>query len=200
MSIAFRMPDVTACVPALSRFSLPVHARVRSATQFVGLKARVGRFAERVTPGPPKVTMSKTDTIEKKYTYVGRILHRRPPRRNLSRVALDKRRVNGIGERKLGQVLGDVLLHLVLLEAGGLAEGLGGDDGGHSGLIRDGREVLVGDDADLGDELAVLFGQVMASRDPSFCKVSARTPVSADMIHSSTRCILHQAGGWAGTW
>jgi hypothetical protein len=37
-------------------------------------------------------------------------------------VALDERSVDGVGERKLGEVLGDVLLHLVLLEAGGLAE------------------------------------------------------------------------------
>jgi hypothetical protein len=65
-------------------------------------------------------------------------------------VALDEGSVDGVGERKLGEVLGDVLLHLVLLEAGGLAEGLGGDDGGGVGLVREGGDVGVGDDADLG--------------------------------------------------
>jgi hypothetical protein len=83
-------------------------------------------------------------------THVRRVLHGRSTGRDLGGVALDERSVDGVGERKLGEVLGDVLLHLVLLEAGGLAESLGGDDGGGVGLVREGGNVGVGDDADLG--------------------------------------------------
>lgn len=63
-------------------------------------------------------------------------------------MTLDKSSVNGVGKSKLGKVLGDILLHLVLLETSGLLESLGRDDGGGTGFVRDGGEVLVGDDLD----------------------------------------------------
>lgn len=55
--------------------------------------------------------------------------------------------VDGVGEAKLGEVLRNVLLHLVLVESGRVGEVLGGRDDGGSGLVRDGREVVVGDDS-----------------------------------------------------
>jgi hypothetical protein len=64
-------------------------------------------------------------------------------------VALDQSSVDSVGKTELGEVKGDVLLHLVLVEAGRLGEGFGRNDGGDSGLVRDGREVVVRDDSDL---------------------------------------------------
>jgi hypothetical protein len=52
-------------------------------------------------------------------------------------VTLNKGGVDGVGKGKLGEILGDVLLHLVLLETGGLLECLGRDDGGGLGFVRD---------------------------------------------------------------
>lgn len=85
---------------------------------------------------------------EKKRTHVGSVLHGSPPSANLRSVTLDKSSVNGVGKSKLGKVFGDILLHLVLLETSGLLESLGRDDGGGTGFVRDGGEVLVGDDLD----------------------------------------------------
>lgn len=83
-------------------------------------------------------------------THVRSILHSRPPSGNLSSVTLNQRSVDGVGKGKLGEVLRDVLLHLVGLETGSGTEGLGGDDGGGAGLVGDGGEVVVRDDSDLG--------------------------------------------------
>lgn len=84
----------------------------------------------------------------KRKTYVGSVLHGSPPSANLSSVTLDKSSVNGVGKREFGKVLGDILLHLVLLETSGLLESLGRDDGGNTSFVRDGGEVLVGDNLD----------------------------------------------------
>lgn len=81
--------------------------------------------------------------------HVGSVLHGSSPGGNLSGVALNKSGVDGVGERELGKVFGDVLLHLVLLEPGSGLERLGGNDGDGAGLVGDGREVVVGDDLDL---------------------------------------------------
>ena len=80
---------------------------------------------------------------------VGSVLHGRSPGGNLGGVSLDESSVDGVGETELGEVLGDILLHLVLVETGRGGEGLGGDDGGDSGLVGDGGDVVVGDDSDL---------------------------------------------------
>lgn len=88
-------------------------------------------------------------TAHVEWTHVRSVLHGLPPGGNLGGVTLDESGVDGVGEGKLGEVLRDILLHLVLLETGGLSEGLGRDDGGGVGFVSDGREVLVGDNSDL---------------------------------------------------
>lgn len=64
-------------------------------------------------------------------------------------MSLDESSVNGVGKGKLGEVLGNILLHLVLLETGSLSECGSRDDGGGVGFVSDGRKVLVGHDSDL---------------------------------------------------
>lgn len=112
-------------------------------------------------------------------THLGSVLHGGPSGRNLGSVSLDKRGEDGVGERELNQVLGDVLLHLVLGEslcrrdakgqesdcvlndndlgwtertgAGRTSgpEGLFGEEGGGDGLVRDSGNELVVDNVDL---------------------------------------------------
>lgn len=64
-------------------------------------------------------------------------------------MSLNKSSVDGVGKTELGKVLGNILLHLVLVEAGRGGESLRGDDGGDSGLVGNGGKVVVGDDSDL---------------------------------------------------
>lgn len=83
------------------------------------------------------------------FTHVGSVLHGRPASRNLGGVTLDESGEDGVGKRELDEVLGDILLHLVSLEASRSGKGLLVDDGGGSCLVGDGRDVAVGDDTDL---------------------------------------------------
>lgn len=87
-------------------------------------------------------------------TYVGSVLHGGSSSGNLGGVSLNKSGENGVGKSKLGQVLGNILLHFVSLETGGGLQGLSRDDGGGSGFVRDGREVFVGNDSDLESSVA----------------------------------------------
>jgi len=50
--------------------------------------------------------------------YVGSVLHGGSPGRDLGGVTLDKCGEDGVGKCELSQVLGDILLHFVLLETG----------------------------------------------------------------------------------
>lgn len=51
--------------------------------------------------------------------YVRGVLHGGSPGGNLGGVTLDKGSENSIGKCELCQILGNILLHLVLLETGG---------------------------------------------------------------------------------
>lgn len=55
--------------------------------------------------------------------HLGSVLHGRSSGRNLGSVSLDEGGVDAVGERELGEVLGDVLLKLVLRETGCSGEG-----------------------------------------------------------------------------
>ena len=80
---------------------------------------------------------------------LGGVVHGVALRVDLGGVALDERGVDGVGKRELGKVLGDVVLLLVELELGGVAEGVFGEDLDDVGLERERRDVLVVDEVDL---------------------------------------------------
>lgn len=68
---------------------------------------------------------------------------------DLGGVSLDEGGVDGVGKGELGEVLGDVVLLLVELELGGVAERVFGEDLDDVGLEGEGRDVLVVDEVDL---------------------------------------------------
>lgn len=90
------------------------------------------------------------------------IVHGRTTSRHLRDVTFDESGVDGVGERKLCQILGDILFLLVSLEARGVGQGLLVGNRQRGSLVSDRRDVLVVDDLDLVP-LASLGGDLIGN-------------------------------------
>lgn len=80
---------------------------------------------------------------------LGSVVHGVTLRVDLGSVTLDERGVDGVGEREFGKVLGDIILLLVQLELGSVAESILREDLHNIRLERKSRNVLVVDKVDL---------------------------------------------------
>lgn len=120
--------------------------------------------------------------------HVGSVLHGGPSCRLFGGVTFNKGLVDDVGERKLGQVLGDILLHLVRLESGSLLQSLGSANGHGRSLVTDRTDVLVVDDLELIPFTAVLGDFIGDSGG-----LGKRRDVLADLVEGQLHLLGHHS-------